>query len=328
MSDRTASDATGVAATPPTGPGHFVFTDGVGTWVLDNPPGAVSTDPVQTSAQTNYGVTAEFHSVPVDNIPDAAKEFPSLDKLTDKSDRFLSNITDKSGRATLTVFDINAKNMLYKSKEFLAVSVSVGKAESFGIVKNNLGFTLYAPDSNPDSISLQGILLNGDDRGATKSNGEITQTDWFTKLLVDYEVQFKASQSINESQRVFFSFEDFFAEVFIVGANVNRGADRQNVAAFDMQMIIKRVKFTNHDAVDTTPAASPTALASAGSEVTDKNANSFPSVSVIQTIEPSPAPPIFPGSPPPIWARATQIADTLNSCIQGNDPGNLLAVKQ
>lgn len=224
-----------------------------------------TTNPKNSGAMT-FGVTAEYKAVPVGAELNLTSTFPDTNKLKDTVERSLRTITEKKGIANFAVFDKTAGTRKYKTVSFFAHDVAIDRAESVSIVKTNRGFTLYSPDHEPIMMVLTGSLLAGDDWPAEADPSIITQTDWFSKFLLDYERRLSATASLRTDTRVFFSFEDVFAEVFLTSLRTSRDSMSPSVSGFQAQMVVKDLRIIERPdisgstadpgAVDDCPAAS------------------------------------------------------------------------
>lgn len=248
------------SAAPAVKPGEPTAADALK--VSQNALGSTSSVPAADAAFTAVtGISANVSTYRV-QAPQSVRDIdPPLLLLESKEERHLARITGKEGRATLTVVqnavldkegvDLKtgqAKNQTkaglvvkYKTADFFVTSIQSGNAEAVGIDLNDIGFTFHAMNSNPETLSVQGTLLNGADYTQRfAAPGMIIDTDWFGKFLYDYESQLKASKSLRNGDRIFFSCRGTTYEVYIVGLTTMEGSETPDGVPFAMQMVVKR----------------------------------------------------------------------------------------
>jgi hypothetical protein len=199
---------------------------------------------------STYGIAGAFNITPVFSEPSRNLVFPSSNKLVTILDRYLPRIREKSGIATFTVFDGKTGNREYRTINFFAQGVAIGRSESVSIVKTNRGFTLYSPDANPTTLTLTGTLLNGNDwsaggfLGLFSDPSKITHTDWVVKFLSDYDHRLSSTAAIRNNQVIYFSFENFFAEVHVVSIGTAVSGDDPLVSPLRVSMVAKELRVT------------------------------------------------------------------------------------
>lgn len=76
---------------------------------------------------------------------------------------------------------------------------------------------------------------------AAKGN-VITSTDWFSKFLSDYAHRLSATANFKANTSLFFSFEDVYAEVFLMSVNPVYQAESPLVSSFSAEMIVKDLR--------------------------------------------------------------------------------------
>jgi len=199
-------------------------------------------DPFSSTQASAYGASAAYQSVPVTGLGAERADMPSPSKLTivDNSS-YLSRITEKVGVANFLVIDRATGNKQYQTENFFARNVTVTPGESASLVKTNEGFTLYSPDKSPTTITLTGSLLSGDDWKDAAQPGRIGHTDWYSKFLSDYASRFSSSASEANGTDVWFSFEFFYANVFVLGMRAASSADSPTVHDFSLEMVAKKI---------------------------------------------------------------------------------------
>ena len=183
---------------------------------------ALTTIGQKNSADTYvYGVNHPMGTSTFEFSPAEPEGFPDPKLLIDNRNRSLTTLTEYTGRSTITVVGKNQNERIFQTIEFFVTGMNLEQTESYSIQKNNLGFTFYSFDSNPASLTLSGVFLNGRDfssRFAFRSSlrNKILDTNWFNRFLAEYKEVFSSSKAIENDLRVFFAIENITFEVFIV----------------------------------------------------------------------------------------------------------------
>lgn len=221
---------------------------------------------VDTAEQSGFAVVTGISSGASTVRTSVPKTVDEVDPppfiLEDKSERHINRISEKAGRATLSVMtnavvekqkgsDSNGAKLntgsktgliqKYKTADFLVTDIRFGSAETFGVDINNIGFTFNTSGTSPETVEMVGTLLNGRDfTELFPGNGMIVDTDWVNKFIYDYDTKLKASVAVKAGDRIFFNYQDSTYEVYLIGLNTVNNSESPMGVSFALRMLVKR----------------------------------------------------------------------------------------
>ena len=252
----TANDAAGIGSSgnvPDVSNPGAVFgpsgqvTEGGGLVSVDTNVSAFGSDSVasindpSSLSRSVAGVTSQFKSASI-RLQSTNAPFPDVNQLKMALERYLPKITEKKGIANFSLFDGVTGKRVYRTANFFANDISIDMSDAVSIVKTNRGFTIYSPDSQPMMVSVTGQLLAGDDWYESEIPLAITHTDWFSKFLSDYAQRLRSSKTQFNNQQLYFSFNDFYAQVEFVSLRLRYSSSSQLLSGFNGQLVVKEAQ--------------------------------------------------------------------------------------
>lgn len=207
-----------------------------------------STNPTDQNRVALSGVSADLRTISLGTPLSPSQAQPKRSDLLNTVDRFIDRITEKRGRASITLYEpvknSHAFEPRFTTSNFFAQKVNYVLGEAYSISKNNRGFTLYAMDENPTTMSVVGSLLDGSEDPKSRSfgpPGAIKETDWLGTFMNAYQYKLRASVAQQAGNRVFFSYGPMTAEVHVMSLNALKDSESPLHAGFAMNMVVKRL---------------------------------------------------------------------------------------
>lgn len=187
------------------------------------------------------GVTSQFRSASI-RLQPTNSPFPDVNQLKMALERYLPKITEKKGIGNFSLFDGATGKRVYRTANFFLNDVSFDISDAVSIVKTNRGFTIYSPDAQPMMVGVTGQLLAGDDWVESETPLAITHTDWFSKFLSDYAQRLRSSKTQFNNQQLYFSFNDFYAQVEFISLRLRYSSSAQLLSGFNGQLVVKEAQ--------------------------------------------------------------------------------------
>jgi hypothetical protein len=167
-----------------------------------------------------------------DSVAEFNNRYVSLDGLNaseDGSDLAYMRILEfNNGKFGQQVFPLALNKQELKYKEFIITSIQNAYVEKAQILKTNNTLQIYAFDSQPEVLNIQGILKS-------------TQQDrWDIAILLVWDDIFRLTKLVQRSLIAEFGYESNVYWGFPLNFAYQKSSQAQYLASFSMQFLIVR----------------------------------------------------------------------------------------